>query len=173
MRRRLWLLNVPLAVALTSVACLGAEDLSTPESSAKTTLVVIDHPSGARAFAFDSDDTGPQRVLPTRETDAVYVLTYAETEAELFLQVDASGAVKLDAVDGRPLPLPQTWSVRGDGALEPLPLTDFAERMASVRLARRTCPQAGAAPQDAALRLRARAILLGGRPRERPPRACS
>lgn len=141
MRRRLWLLNVPLAVALTSVACLGAEDLSTPESSAKTTLVVIDHPSGARAFAFDSDDTGPQRVLPTRETDAVYVLTYAETEAELFLQVDASGAVKLDAVDGRPLPLPQTWSVRGDGALEPLPLTDFAERMASVRLARRTCPK--------------------------------
>lgn len=141
MLRRLWRPNVALVIALTGAACLRAEDISMPTSSGKTTLIALDHPSGAQAFAFDSDDTSTERVLPTREAETVYVLTYAESAAELFLQVDARGAVKLDAEDGRPLPLPLTWSVRGEEMIAPLPLTDFAERMASVRLARRTCPK--------------------------------
>ena len=137
MLRRLWLLHV----ALTCAACLHADDLSEPASPAQTTLIVLDHPSGARAFVYERDDAAAAQVRPTRATESLYVLTYAETPAELFLQVDAGGAVTLDAVDGRPLPLPQTWSVRGEDGLETLPLTGFAERMASVRLARRTCPK--------------------------------
>lgn len=137
MPRRLWL----LPVALSCAACLHADELDPPGDVAQTTLIVLDHPSGARAFVYDRADAAAPQVLPTRATESLYVLTYAESAAELFLQVDAQGAVALDAVDGRPLPLPQAWSVRGEDGLEPLPLTGFAERMASVRLARRTCPK--------------------------------
>lgn len=137
MPRRLWL----LPVALSCAACLHADELDPPGDDAQTTLIVLDHPSGARAFVYEREDATAPQVLPTRATESLYVLTYAESAAELFLQVDAQGAVTLDAVDGRPLPLPQAWSVRGEDGLEPLPLTGFAERMASVRLARRTCPK--------------------------------